>query len=95
MRPTSGSAARGATSDLSITSGGQTLDCYLSLKRNVAAAKRFLAKTLRSNTSAGYPLVISTDKAPSLAKAIAELKAEGICPPTVEHRRVKYRGQRH
>jgi len=34
--------------------------------------------------------VISTDKAPSLAKAIAELKAEGICLPTVEHRQLKY-----
>ncbi|BAV24116.1 transposase and inactivated derivatives [Corynebacterium glutamicum] len=30
------------------------------------------------------------DKAPSLARAIAELKSEGICPPTVEHRQVKY-----
>lgn len=34
--------------------------------------------------------VINTDKAPSLARAIAELKSEGICPPTVEHRQVKY-----
>ncbi|AMK79466.1 transposase (plasmid) [Corynebacterium glutamicum] len=75
MRPTSGSAAGGATSDLAITAGGQPLDFYLSSKRNVAAAKRFLAKTLRSNKSAGYPRVISTDKAPSLAKAISELKA--------------------
>ncbi|TWS50729.1 hypothetical protein AKJ22_01705, partial [Corynebacterium glutamicum] len=25
-----------------------------------------------------------------LAKAITELKSEGICPPTVEHRQVKY-----
>ncbi|PNK22769.1 IS6 family transposase, partial [Bacillus thuringiensis] len=29
-----------------ITAGGQTLDFYLSPKRNVAAAKRFLAKAL-------------------------------------------------
>ena len=36
------------------------------------------------------PGVINTDKAPSLAKAISELKAEGICPQTVEHRQVKY-----
>ena len=56
----------------------------------MAAAKRFLAKALRSNASAGYPRVINTDKAPSLARAIAELKSEGICPPTVEHRQVKY-----
>ena len=32
-----------------ITAGGQTLDFYLFLKRNVAAAKRFLAKAVRSN----------------------------------------------
>ena len=63
-----------------ITAGGQTLDFYLSPKRNVAAAKRFLAKALRSNASAGYPRVINTDKAPSLARAIAELKSEEICP---------------
>ena len=90
MRPISGSAGSGATCDLAITAGGHTLDFYLSPKRNVAAAKRFLAKTLRSNASAGSPRVINTDKAPSLAKAISELKEEGICPPTVEHRQVKY-----
>jgi len=73
-----------------ITAGGQTLDFYLSSKRNVAAAKRFLAKAVRSNASAGYPRVINADKAPSLARVIAELKSEGICPPTVEHRQVKY-----
>lgn len=69
-----------------ITAGGQTLDFYLSSERNVAAAKRFLAKAVRSNASAGYLRVINADKAPSLARAIAELKSEGICPPTMEHR---------
>lgn len=73
-----------------ITAGGHALDFYLFPKRNVAAAKRFMAKTLWSNTSAGYPRVISTDKVPSLARAIPELKKEGICPPTVKHRQVKY-----
>lgn len=34
--------------------------------------------------------MINTDKAPSLARAIAELKSEGIGPPTVEQRQVKY-----
>ena len=38
----------------------------------------------------GHPRVINTDKAPSLPRAISELKSEGICPPTVEHRQVKY-----
>ena len=51
----------------------------------MAAAKRFLAKTV-SRVSR----VINTEKAPSLARAIAELKSEGIGPPTVEHRQVKY-----
>ena len=73
-----------------ITAGGQSLDFYLSPKHNVAAAKRFLAKTLRATASAGFPRVISTDKASVLAKAIAELKAECICPPTVKRWRVKY-----
>lgn len=66
------------------------MEFYLSSNRNVAAAKCFLAKAVRSNASAGYPRVINADKAPSLARAIAELKSEGICPPTVEHRQVKY-----
>ena len=56
----------------------------------MAAAKCLLAKAVRSNASAEYPRVINGDKAPSLARAIAELKSEGICPPTVEHRQVKY-----
>ena len=45
---------------------------------------------LGHNASAVYPKVINGDKTPSLARAIAELKSEGICPPTVEHRQVKY-----
>ncbi|BAC19807.1 hypothetical protein HMPREF0290_0595 [Corynebacterium efficiens YS-314] len=57
-----------------VTAGGHTLDFYLSPKRNVAAAKCFLAKTLRSNASAGSPRVINTDKAPSLAKAISSVE---------------------
>ncbi len=89
-RPTSGSAGSGAISDRAITAGGHTLDFYPSAERNVATAKRFPAKALRSNASAGFPRVINTDKAPALATAIAELKAEGICPQTVEHRQVKY-----
>lgn len=71
MRPISGSAGSGAICDLANTVGGHILDFYLSSKRNVSAAKRFLAKTLRSNTPARYPRVINTDNAPSLAKAIS------------------------
>jgi len=36
------------------------------------------------------PRVINTDKAPTYAIAIEELKAEGKLPPDTEHRQVKY-----
>ena len=65
-----------------ITAGGQTLDFYLSPKLNVVAEKRFLTKAVRSNASAGYRRVINTEIAPSLVRAIAELKSEEICQPT-------------
>jgi len=70
----------GVTSDLAITAGGQTLDFYLSPKRNVATAKHFLAKTLRATASAGFPRVISTDKALALAKAVASIEGGGNLP---------------
>lgn len=34
--------------------------------------------------------MISPNKVPALRKAIADLKAEGVCPSAVEHQRVKY-----
>jgi hypothetical protein len=36
------------------------------------------------------PVVINTDKAPTYAAAIAELKKEDKCPKETEHRQVKY-----
>lgn len=36
------------------------------------------------------PEVINTDKAPTYAAALAELKAEGKCPKDTQHRQVKY-----
>ena len=36
------------------------------------------------------PDVVNTDKAPTDAAAIAELKAEGKCPKDTRHRQVKY-----
>jgi transposase, IS6 family len=75
-----------------ITSRGDTLDFYLSTRRTTAAAKRFLAQALRS--APGTPRVINTDKNPALAAAIGELKADGRCPESVRHRRVKYLNNR-
>ena len=36
------------------------------------------------------PQTINTDKAPIYAAAIKILKEEGICPPEIGHRQVKY-----
>ena len=69
---------------------GSTIDFYLSATRNTKAAKRFLGKALRGWQDWERPVVLNTDKAPTYAGAIAELKAEGKCPDETRHRQVKY-----
>jgi transposase, IS6 family len=69
---------------------GDTIDFYLSSTRNTAAAKRFLGKALNGLKSWEMPHVINTDKAPTYAAALAELKKEGKCPEDTVHRQVKY-----
>ena len=69
---------------------GDTLDFYLSSTRNTKAAKRFLGKALNGLKDWELPEVLNTDKAPTYAGAIAELKAEGKCPNETRHRQVKY-----
>ena len=69
---------------------GNTIDFYLSPTRNIAAAKRFLGKALNGLKDWEKPTVINTDKAPTYAAALAELKKEGKCPTERLHRRVKY-----
>ena len=69
---------------------GKTIDFYLSPTRNTIAAKRFLSKALRGLKDWEQPEVINTDKAPTYAAALAELKAEGKCPKDTQHRQVKY-----
>ncbi|HVP99225.1 MAG TPA: DDE-type integrase/transposase/recombinase [Roseiarcus sp.] len=58
--------------------------------RNTAAAKRFLGKALNGLKDWAKPRVINTDKAPTYAAALAELKKEGRCPEETLHRRIKY-----
>ena len=67
-----------------------TIDFCLSSTRNAKAAKRFLDKALRGLKEWEQPKVLNTDKAPTYAAAIAELKAEGKCPTEAGHRQVKY-----
>jgi len=67
---------------------------YLSSKRNLHAAKTFLAKALRSFKDYEQPRLINTDKAPAYSSAIAELKKEGHCPAKLDHRQVQYLNNR-
>jgi transposase-like protein len=69
---------------------GNTIDFYLSPTRSTAAAKRFLGKALSGLKDWEKPRVINTDKAPTYAAALAELKKEGRCPEETLHRQVKY-----
>jgi IS6 family transposase len=69
---------------------GNTIDFYLSPTRNAKAAKRFLSKALNGLKYWEKPTVINTDKAPTYAIAISELKTEGKCPEKTVHRQVKY-----
>ena len=69
---------------------GSTIDFYLSPTRNTAAVKRFLGKALRGLKDWEQPNVINTDKAPTYAAALAELKKEGKCPKHTVHRQAKY-----
>ena len=69
---------------------GNTIDFYLSSTRNTTAAKRFLAKALSELKDWEQPEIINTDKAPTYAAALAELKAQGKCPQDTQHRQVKY-----
>ena len=67
-----------------------TIDFYLSPTRNTAAAKRFLGKALNGLKNWQLPHVVNTDKAPTYAAALAELKKEGKCPEDTVHRQAKY-----
>ncbi len=73
-----------------IDKSGDTIDFYLSSIRDAKAGKRFLGKALKSIKAYNHPDSINTDKAAAYNIAIAELKAEGKCPPDTVHRQVKY-----
>ena len=68
---------------------GNTIEFYLLPTRNTAA-ERFLGKALHGLRSWEKPRVINTDKAPTYAAALAELKEGGRCPADTLHRQVKY-----
>jgi IS6 family transposase len=69
---------------------GHTIDFHLSARRNTKAAYRFLGKILNNVKQWQIPRMINTDKAPTYGRALSLLKQEGKCPPTLEHRQIKY-----
>ena len=49
---------------------GEVLECFVTKRRNKAAAKKFLIKTMRKH---GSPKIIATDKLPSYGAALREI----------------------
>lgn len=72
---------------------GNTLDFYLSKRRNTKAAKLFLQKLIKKNKDY-CPSVINTDRNPTYNQAINELKQEGLLSEKVKHLQIKYRNNR-
>ncbi len=68
---------------------GNTLDFYLSHKRNKKAAKRFLNKLLKRFKIADLGR-IHTDQNPCYSSAIKALRSEGKIPEHTQHRQIKY-----
>lgn len=73
-----------------IAKQGDTIDFYLSSTRNTNAARRFLVKALKSIPAHFHPPTINTDKNPTYAKAISDLKLGGKCSNDLKHRQIKY-----
>src|ERR1700710_412677 len=72
-----------------VDSTGATIDFLLSARRDVAAAKRFLQKALRS-PGHPRPRVINVDGNPSYPKVITELKRTGELGRRCRRRPVRY-----
>ena len=72
---------------------GRTVDFLLTHRRNAKAARRFLAKALRSRQN-WPPHVINTDKNPAYGEALRQLKRDDPDAEIIEHRQVKYLNNR-
>ena len=67
---------------------GRTVDFRLSARRNVAAAKAFFRKAIRSQGSA--PRTITLDGYAASHRAVREMKADGQLPEDMKVRSSKY-----
>ncbi|GHO51465.1 IS6 family transposase [Ktedonospora formicarum] len=72
-----------------VDSAGNTLDFWLSSRRDGEAAKRFFLKALTASHTS-EPRVINVDKNAAYPKGFNELKAEGYIPENCRLRQVKY-----
>jgi transposase-like protein len=72
-----------------VDSQGNTLEFFLSPKRDTQAAKRFFSKALHAHHTM-TPRVITVDKNAAYPKALNEWKAEGLLPQPCELRQSKY-----
>lgn len=70
-----------------------TLEFYLSDRRNAKTAKRFIKKLLKASPDGGAS-IINTDKNPAYNQAIRELKQEQHLNDAVKHRQIKYLNNR-
>jgi transposase, IS6 family len=70
---------------------GHTIDFYLSSRRNIQPAYRFLPKIFNHVKKWQIPRVINTDKAPPYGRVLSRLKREGNCPESLQHRQIKYK----
>ena len=66
---------------------GRTVDFLLSERRDVAAAKRFFSKAMKSHPT---PRVITLDAYAASHRAITELKSAGTMPHRIRIRSSKY-----
>jgi transposase, IS6 family len=72
---------------------GRTVDFLLTHRRNARAARRFLAKALRTRQH-WPPQVINTDQNPAYGEALRQLKRDDPDAESIEHRQAKYLNNR-
>ena len=72
---------------------GDTIDFYLSHRRNSKSARRFLAKALKVNKD-WVPLTINTDQNPAYIQVVKSLKRSHDGYTDIKHRRIKYHNNR-
>ena len=66
---------------------GKTVDFRLSARRDVAAAKAFFGKAIKSN---GAPKTVTLDGYAASHRAVREMRADGILPEATKLRSSKY-----